>query len=245
MAAAALRQCVGGVKFEWRDWRPPSGSSAPSPSTAIESPTMTSAPSAVSSRSATLRGNRRRGSGRAGRGWQGGAVRRAGRTRGDTSSRSASRMSEPRKFEGVPPTRRASVAGLRRVLAPSRGPIWGLGDAPATVNGPSTSPGRGLPVPRVSRLQPVGHTPAIGPHYRGTSTSTSTKRGGRSGACGPLARSSWPHAGHSRGEAEIVLDPHAAPGLAPRAVRSSRAGGIASSFRRYRSAQPIQMRPAL
>jgi hypothetical protein len=126
---------------------------------------MTSAPSAVSSRSATLRGNRRRGSGRAGRGWQGGAVRRAGRTRGDTSSRSASRMSEPRKFEGVPPTRRASVAGLRRVLAPSRGPIWGLGDAPATVNGPSTSPGRGPPgpksVPTSTRRAHSGHRPPL------------------------------------------------------------------------------------
>ena len=85
-------------------------------------------------------------------------------------------------FRGAPPTRRAPVPGPRAILAPSLGPAWGLDDALATGHGPSTSRGEGLPDPRVSRLQPGGHTPASGPHDRGTSQPTTRRRESRTRA---------------------------------------------------------------
>jgi hypothetical protein len=65
----------------------------------------------------------------------------------------------------------------RPILALSLGLGWGWDDALATVNDPSTRPGETRPVSRVFRRQPVGHTPASGPQYRGTSPGNySTRR---------------------------------------------------------------------
>jgi hypothetical protein len=73
--------------------------------------------------------------------------------------------------QGEPPS-----PGPDPSLALSLGPDRGLDDALTTVHGPSTRPGKGLPVPRVFRLQPVGHTPASGPRDRGTSQPTTRRR---------------------------------------------------------------------
>jgi hypothetical protein len=136
---------------------------------------------------------------------------------------------------GSRPTRRASVAGPRPILALSLGPDWGSDDPLATVHGPSTRPGKDLPVKSVPTSTRRAHSGPRPPlprdepaHYAPSGKSNTGWGGGRAGdraggsAGSPRASRmalttlgsittaiTWrrdPHPGHSRLSTENTRD---------------------------------------